>query len=477
MNMKLNSLFALAAMFALGCSTIKEAREAQEALADKCSEDKAATILDEKVNLVGSSLEELVAYALDHRETLTKAALNVQDAHLAMKALRADAPLISSTPWTAPKVGLSASYGESSAPVHAKDFDGKLERGKLGAAVSLDLLVYDFGRHDAKLKAAAENVIAAEVALASARYDVFEEVTEAYFDLREARTLLAVAKASEEKLKLHLERAEKRYEAGESLKLDVTKAALDLSEAKDKVVAAENQVETSGAKILAALGIAADQARWTDVVEENESDFYRYVGAFNETTMTTEEGFELGCANYPAIRIARARLRAASDEVDYAVADLKPSLSLNASLNFSDPLWWWKWGVGASQNLFSGFRKTTAVDRAVVAMKSAASDVDRTEHELSLAISLAVAERDNARVAYETSEESVNNAQAYLILAEERYNVGDLSQVDFNDSVVDHETALGTRVKAYYRGQRAESKIFRLIGMLPEYVSNKEEAK
>lgn len=455
--------FGLVALLIVGCKTIKEAHEAQARLADKAS-GKEAEISNEKVNLVGLKLEELIGFAMTNRETVVQAELKVKDAHLAMKALRGDAPLISTTPWNAPTVGVNASYGESSKSSHLKDFDGKLERGKFGAALSLDLLVYDFGRHDAKVKAAAENVIAAEVALIDARYDVFEEVTSSYFSLLEARSLLAVAETAANRYALHLDQAKLKYEQGEAKKIDVTKAALDLSEANDKVVAAENKVETSGVELVTSLGIAADQATWRDIIDDTSKEIDSRVEVFKPTMRTAVECFDLGCTNYPAMQIARARLRAASSEVDYAIADLKPSVSFNTSLNFSDPLWWWKWGVGASQNLFSGFRKTTAVDRAVVAMESAAAEVDKTEHQLSLAVSLAVAERDNARVAYATSEESVINAKAFLDLADEQYKVGDLSRVDFQDSVSDYATALGTRVTAFYRGQKAETKMFRLIG-------------
>lgn len=457
---------ALGAMMVVGCTTIKNAREAQERIADKAS-GKEAEISNEKVNLVGLKLEELVDYAMTNRETVIEAELKVKDAHLAMKELRADAPLISPTPWNAPNIGVSASYGESSNPVHSKNFDGKLERGKFGAALSLDLLIYDFGRHDAKVKAAAENVIAAEIALNDARYDVFEEVSTAYFNMLEARSLLAVAETAANRYALHLDRAKLKYEQGEAKKIDVAKAALDLSEANDKVVAAENKVATCGVELVTALGIAADQATWKDIIESSTSEIDSRIECYKPTMRTAVECFDLGCTNYPAMQIARARLRAASNQVDYAIADLKPSVSLNTSLNFSDPLWWWKWGVGASQNLFSGFRRTTAVDRAVVAMETAAAEVDRTEHQLSLAVSLAIAERDNARVAYATSEESVLNAKSFLDLADEQYKVGDLSRVDFQDSVSDYASALGTRVTAFYRGQKAEAKIFRLIGEKP----------
>lgn len=470
-------ILAVLALLCLGCETIKDAESAKELLVDKAS-GKEAEISNDKVNLVGLSLEELVEFAMTNRETLVSAELKVKDSHLAIKQLRADAPLISPTPWTTPKVNASLNYGESSEQKQLDHiFNTSFERGKLAGAISVDLLVYDFGRYDAKYKSAAENVLAAELALQDARYDVFEEVASAYFSLLEARSLLVVAETAAMQYALHLDQAREKYEQGEAKKIDVTKAALDLSEARDDVVAAENAVETSGAELVTALGLAADQATWKEVLSDEKREVDSRLSAFKPTDKTAVECFDLGCTNYPAMQIARARLRSAMNEVDYTVADLKPSLSLTSSLNFSDPYWWWKWGVGATQNLFSGFRKTTAVDRAVIAMETAATEVDRTEHQLSLAVSLAVAERDNAKVAYATSEESVINSKAFLDLAEQQYQVGDISRVDFQDSVVDYAKALSTRVKAFYRGQKAEAKLFRLIGEKPTFEAAMKEGE
>lgn len=466
--LRIGLLFSLIAV--LGCSTIRSAREAQARVADAASGKEAETS-NAKVNLVGFTLEDLVDFAITNRKSVVQAELKVKDAHLAMKSLRADAPLISPTPWTAPDLNLSASYGENTRAVHAKDFPGKLDRGKLSSALSLDILVYDFGRHDAKVKTAAENVIAAELALSEARYQVFEEVSSAYFDFLEAWSLRAVAEDATDLYSLHLEQVTSMYEQDSARKIDITKAALDLSSAKDDLVAAENKVETAGVELVTALGLAADQATWREVTSEERREIDRRIEVFKPTKLTAVECFDLGCTNYPAMRIARSRLRAAMSEVDYAIAEMRPTISVQSSLNFSDPLWFWRWGVSATQNLFSGFKKTTAVDRAVVAMESAAAEVDRTEHQLSLAVSLAITERDNANVAYETSEESVRNAKDFLDLADAQYDVGDLSRVDFQDAVHDYATTLGTRVRAFYRGQKAESKLFRLIGEQPTFAS------
>ena len=452
-----------------GCSTIFEAREAQKEVADKGSGAEARPT--ERIDLRGSSLEKLVDFAMTNRPSVVSARLAVEEARLAMKTIAADAPLISSTPWTAPKLALGGGYSASSDASATRL--GWHTEGNASAALSLDLLIWDFGRHSAEMDAAAENVIAAEHQLVQEGYAVFSDVAIAYFRLLEADSLLEVAHTNEYEYAEHLRQAQDRLNAGEAQRLDVTRARLDLSQAKEKTVAASNLVVTSGAELMRALGIDAERGSRMDVLPPLAGSLSTVMRGFGPTGYSVDEAFSLARTNAPAMAIARARLRAASDRVDFAIADLLPSVSASASLNWTDPLWLWKWGLNASQTLFQGFRKTTAVDRAVVAMKSAAADVDEAEQKLSLEVELAVAERDNAAEALRTAWASVKAARENYETVKEQYREGDASRVDFTDAIGDCAEATGSCIKAFYRGQIAEAALFSIVGRVPQYQEEK----
>ena len=185
---------------------------------------------------------------------------------------------------------------------------------------------------------------------------------------------------------------------------------------------------------------------------------------FPGTDFGAEAALDFARTNAPSLLALRAKLRAASAEVDYAIADLFPELSFNTAMNWSDPVWNWSWGIRGVMSLFHGFRKTTAVDSAVVAMKSAETDVDGAEQQLSLSLALAVAERDNAAQSLATARVAVEQAKENLALVAEQYKVGDADRVDFSAAVSAYATALGRRVTAFYTGQRAEVKLIELLG-------------
>ncbi len=478
MNFVTKGLFAFAGLAALvvcgGCGTIRDARVAQKDVAPKGAGVVSSAQLFAPTNFLASPLQTLVEFAFTNRPAMVAAQLDVEDARLALKEIAADAPILSATPWGGVDVGVSANYGESSRTAHFSDLKAKTLRADPSAALSVNLLVWDFGRNAARAKAQTEKILAAELALVEQGYTVFQEVAEQYFTLRESDALLEVAFTNVTMRTEQVERARLKYEHGLVLELDVLRAELDLTEAREDVVIASNNVAVAEAKLMAALGIDVSEGSTGEALGGRDHGLDAVFRSFLETESDAEALFDLARTNAPAMKLARAKLRASSAEVDAAVADLMPEVSANVSLNWTDPLWYWRWGVDAAQSLFTGWRRTTAVDRAVVAMKSAASAVDGEEQKLSAEIQLAVTTRDNAREFRRTVQASLKEVRKNLEVVTARYAVGDASRVDCTEAISDYVTALGNRVTAFYRAQLAEAKLFRLAGRHPIYAEEKQ---
>lgn len=456
----------------IGCKAVEEARLQQEEVSSVMTEESAAKrkfASVDQVRLSSTLLKDLVAYAMTNRPAMVSAKLAVEDARLRLKAVAADAPLASTTPWNAFGAGASLGYSESSSREHFDDFDTSTSRGDLSGSLSLDILIWDFGRNDARQRAAAENVIAAELELVQEGYKVFNEVTTAYFTLLCNEALCEVAVSNINQYAAHLAQAEARYEQGYAQKLDILRAKLDLARAQEAVVSASNDVTVAGADLVAYLGINAEKGSHVSVLGGSLGGLDRVMRGFNDTTNTVSEIFADARVNAPALKVARARLRAASADVDYAVADLKPSFSASLSLNWADPLWWWGWGINSVQSLFTGWGKTTALERATVALNVAKNNVESAELLLSRNLEVAIAERDNAREATNTARESLVQARENLETVISQYEVQEVSRIEFTDAVSDYTEAIGNRVKSFYRGQMAEAALFELLGVEPRF--------
>ena len=464
------SVFLLSLLLAVvGCREVYDARVAQRALEGK---GLGGAVEADEVCLRDYSLRELVDFAMTNRPSVVAAALAVADARLALREIVADAPLLSRFPWNAPHLSASAGYSAQQVSQNDNALHWRTE-GTASAALSLDILLYDFGRNEARASAQVERVIESELALVREGYAVFDEVAASYFTLLENDGLLEVAQTNEMEYVVHLRQAEEMLAAGEVPQVDVIDARAKLFKAKEQTIAASNRVMTAGAELMRALGIDISRGSRDTVFPSAGNSLSTLVRGFAKTAYGVEEAFADARTNAPAVAIGRTRLRAASRSVDLAVADLMPSVSASVGLGWTDPVWAWHWGVNAMQSVFQGFRKVTAVERAVVQMHAAATSVDEAEQQLSLVLAQQIAVRDNAGRAWETSKASVAAAREKLEMTKERYLAGEDSRVEFTDAVADYATELGTRISAFYSTQRAEAKLFATIGRLPEY---KEES-
>ena len=262
----------------------------------------------EKVDLKGCNLAQLVDFALANRPSMVRARLAVEDARIALRQVAADAPLLSSTPWGALDAAASIGRSESSEPGHR--LHGKTD-GSASGSLSLDILIYDFGRNAAEARALSEEVIAAESTLISTGYSVFEEVAISYFALLRNEALYEVALTNKAEYAEHLEQAELRKEHGEAKELDVLKAKLDLAKAVQNVVASSNDVVTAGAELMAALGVDAASGDFRTVLGSRDVGLSQLYRSLADTSAGASELYGAACTNAPLVQSARAHLRAA----------------------------------------------------------------------------------------------------------------------------------------------------------------------
>ncbi len=454
-----------ALLMVAGCSHIRNAREAQEKVEASGRGDKPAFGL---VYLKRAPLEQLVAFAMTNRPSVVNARLAVEDARLAIKEAAPDAPLLSDSPWTTPLFTVNGAYEEATQGMALGHGFGDMNR-KPSAGISVSLLVYDFGRFSARSKQLAEATVSAEMQLATIGYEVFNEVASSYFTFLEKCALFEVARTNEILYANHLARAEARQQAGEAYRLDVLRARLDLANARKAVVAASNLVDTSGAKLMNALGVDASRGTWQQVIGNPGLGMDTVKRGFARTFYKVDEAYDFARTNTPVMCVKRANLRAASFAVDYAVADAMPKITVSSGFSWTDPLWVFKWGAAAAYSLSTGLRQFVNIDRSVVSMKKAETEVVKAEQQLSVDLEVAIANRDNSVAAIESAIASVKSAKENLDTVQEQLSVGYVSRIELSDAIASHSVATGDAIVAFYDGQRAEAALFALVGKYPVY--------
>lgn len=433
------------------CSTVEEAREAQKPESRLRGERTVSFAEYEYPAGTVLSLADLEKIALDANPKIFQARQAVISARLAVDDIRAD---------YLPTVDASAAYthGTHNSTSHGQSFHGN---GGNEIGLSLDLLLWDFGKTDAKLEQAVAKLLSAEKELLSAENLVRYNVRKAYFELRRNIELNVVAEQAVAQYKDHFGQMRAYRDAGKGTKYDCTKAEVDYNNAVLQSISIANNVKTARADLNLALGFA-------------ESPDYELGGnTMGSFVPDVDVLMQIAREREPGLAALVAQEKAASAYVDKTVADLFPSVGLNfsATLEGEDldmPKIWNLLGVGKiSQNIFNGGRNLRAIEDAVTKLRIARSKVAAYEQTLYASLTTAVLTLTRARKQYEVALLSEGAANENFNIVTAQFNVGKASALDRTDAQVSLTEARAATVSSEYDFREAVSAIAYLIATDP----------
>jgi outer membrane protein len=439
-------LAALCVVMGTGCATIRRAREAQDG---KKAPPGERTVRAGDIGLGSNTVlavGDAVRVGLQYRPAVVQARQSLAAAVAQERAAM-------SAYW--PAVDASAGYTRRTAN-SAGTASSSRSSDSYSGSLGLDLLVYDFGRTPAEVRQAVEQRLAAEASLRAARNDVVYEVRAAFFELCRAQELLQVAEESVRQFQTHLEQVRVFAEVGIRIRYDVTKAEVDLGNARLSRIDAANARMTARAALNQSLGLAEDPG-------------FQVMAGEPEPYAGTPEGLmAVARERHPELQVLQARERAASAAVDAAIASLYPSLRVGGDYGASGsqfPLTWnWSMMARSALSLFTGWRQTAQVDAAVAALRAARSRVAEREQQIYLEIRRGLSSLDTAIERQGLAELIVREAQESLALVSERYRQGKASAIEVTDAQVALTGARSDRVKARFGRQTAVAQIQHAIG-------------
>ena len=436
----------LAGLGATGCATVRRAREAQKPETAVPGE-RTATAAEAGLSsntVLGRVEAERIALAVQPSVVRARRGLEV-----------AEAQVTTARSAYGPSVGAGAGYSRRTS-------NSELRRGSsendpsYSASADLDLLIYDFGRTPATVRQAVERRLAAEQDLRTARIDAVYAVRSAFFDLAKAQELRAVAEEAVRQFRVRLDQVRSFAEVGQRTRYDVTKAELDLGNARLNLIDARNAEAAARATLNRSLGLAEEPG-----YRLGEGGGLAVEGAAAALMARARE-------SHPELRSLRALERAASAAVDAAIAELYPDLSLRASYAFSGgafPLVWnWSAALQSALTVFDRGRRTAGIDSAVAQMQSARTRVADREQQIYLDLTRALNARDTARERLGLADLNVRVARETLELVVERDRLGKATAVELTDAQVALIQAQGDQVKARFDHETAVAQILHTIG-------------
>lgn len=458
-NLSVLALSAAAVLLAAtACTTVHDAREAQKPESRLRGERTVAYSEFGYKSGTPLALTDFEKMALEASPKVFQARQAVVSAKLAVKDVRAD---------LFPTVDGSVSYTRktNNTTEHGQSFHST---GTDGVGLSLDWLLWDFGKNDAAVNKALCELISAEKELLAAENLVRYNVRTAYFELRRNIELNIVAEQAVGQYREHLKQMRAYRDAGKGTKYAVTKAEVDFNNALLESISTANNVKTARADLNLAVGFA-------------ESPDYELGGdAMGTFTENADALMAVAREREPGLASLIAQEKAASAAVDKAVADLYPSLGLNFSAtlegdNFDLPKIWNLVGAGTlTQNVFNGGKNVRAIEDSVAQLRIARSKVSAYEQDLYAKICTAVLTLARAQKQREVALLSERAAKENFDIVSEQFNVGKASSLDRTDAQVSLTEARAAAVSAEYDYREAVAAIAYLVATdpAPESVGN-----
>ncbi len=325
------------------------------------------------------------------------------------------------------------------------------------SSISLDQLIFDFGKTADLLKATKLNHESSENDLQTVVNNVIYNVKESYYRLLFTQKQLEVMQDTVNKFQQHLDQATAFYEVGTRPKIDVTTARFNLSNAKLNLIRAKNEIEIAYATLNNAMGLPK-QAEYSI---KDELDWEKLELTFNQI-------IDLAYETRPDLKAAKLRTQASKRLVDIAkkaaVPDIEASTAYNVGgSDFFDD-YGFTFGIKLELPLTNAYKTKKILDEAKAIMEQNAALAEKLENEVQMQSRQAYTKLVEAEEKIPVSELLLEQAKENYELASGRYKVGLGDSIELKDAEIEYTNAQMQYFNSILEYNIAVANLERIVG-------------
>lgn len=363
--------------------------------------------------------------------------------------------------WSSSYDRISPASGRSGSLLSSSDNSFRTNGGSFdqySTGFNLSQTIFDFGKTPTQVKVQNFNLDSATADLDSILNQVVFNVKQAYYGVVQAKYNKLVAEDTVKQTEQHLAQAEGFFEIGTRPKFDVTKAEVDLSNAKLNLIRSENAFKISIVNLNNAMGVL-DAPEY--MLDENMS-FVKY-------EITLEDALSKAYENRPDMQSVLAQRRAAESSIELAKKGYYPVLTGSAGYNWSGEQFpldhGWSAGASLSFPLFSGFLTKYQVDEAKANLNVLKANEESMKQTIFLEVQEAYLTLRAAEEAIPTAKLGVEQARENLDIANGRYAAGVGNPIEVTDAEVGLANARTSYMQALYADKVAQASLERAMGL------------
>ena len=307
-------------------------------------------------------------------------------------------------------------------------------------SLTASMPIFTGGKLNGTIKQAKAGFLMSEQGLQKAYNDMRSTVTNGYFDMLQADNMQKLGRESVDRLADHLKNVEAQYEVGVVAKVDVLRSQVELANAKQSLIKAENAYQIAEANLNKIVGLPMDTQLKLD----------------NILVYTPYDNDMQYCLDYaakhrPELEQAKQQVEAAKGALRVAISGHMPQVAATASQNWNDSNWPgdengnWYVGVSVGLNIFDSGVTTSKIHGAEADLAKAHESYRDTVDLVNLDVRSNYLNLREAEKRIDTTKLAVSQAEEDYRIAQLRYMNG----VGTNTDVLDAQVAL-TDAKTNY---------------------------
>lgn len=302
-------------------------------------------------------------------------------------------------------------------------------RGDFRSALTLEQPVFDMSIFTG-IDLARKDAESAALSLESSREQIAFRVYLAYLAVRKAKAYSDIADQAVANAKEHGRLAQVREKDGIGLKSDQLRAATALSEAEQRLLSAQNDLQIARLRLNLVAG--GREGELLDISETPE---------IPEPTLSQVELAAAAQKSRPDLKITEKTLEKGALAVRQARNAYLPTVYASASYQINDrdvPFGAdndsWSLGVNLRWELFDGNRRSHEMEKAELKRKAAAELLENDRREVALQVTESVLRRQEARLKLDSARAAVKAAEEGRRLIALRFQNGLSSMVELMDA-------------------------------------------
>ncbi len=390
-------------------------------------------------------LHDSVQMALENNRTIRQALTDVDTAKWTLStARRTMGPTLN---WAA-------------TALRSDDQKSNILGNQYGHELQVGMPLYN-GSVKGQIKQARYGLNAKDLALEETKQAIRYTATAAYYQILQDRNLIDVEQESVNTLQEHLDNVNAQYRVGTVAKSDVLASQVQLANAQQALVTAQNNYDIAVSTLNNVIGLPTDTV--LDIRDQLK---------YTKYDLTQDDCTNYALDNRADGAAARYAVKAAEAGVETAKAGYQPTVNAVASKTIAGDREFrknqaesWTAGLKASWDVFDNGLTQASVNSANMALAKAQEEAAQTDDQIRLDVRTAYLGLQAAEKNIQTTSVAVTRAEEDYKIAQVRYSAGVGTNLDVMDANEKLTTARTNYYTALYNYNTSKAALDKAMGI------------